>query len=290
MEPQVPAVDAPGAALDLSSGDPGAAVTGLVMVAVALSLWPLCAHLVGRLLPERRVFFARWGFSHVALVLAVFYGARFVVVPLVGAMAAAGYSPVLAALCGGVLVFGVVTAAIFWLALKLDPDGLASLGLRSGGLLRAGAAGLLSYAVLIPGVLGLGVFWPWAMRLLELEYAPQEVAVALAQMGRAELLLAVPLAVVAVPFFEEVVFRGFLQPLLVQNLGDRGGVVATSALFGLLHGASASLPIFGLSLILGGVMLRTQRLLAPFLIHVLHNGLMVLLLLGSEAVRDTMLN
>jgi membrane protease YdiL (CAAX protease family) len=65
-------------------------------------------------------------------------------------------------------------------------------------------------------------------------------------------------------------------------------VVATSAVFGLLHGPSASLPIFGLSLILGGVMLRTQRLLAPCLIHMLHNGLMVFLLLGSDALRDTL--
>jgi membrane protease YdiL (CAAX protease family) len=195
---------------------------------------------------------------------------------------------VLATLCGGVLIFGVVTASIFWLALRLDPDGLASLGLRGDGLARAGAAGLLSYVMLIPGVLGLMIFWPFAMRFLELEYAPQDVAVGLLEMSPFELALAVPLAVLVVPFFEEVVFRGFLQPLLVQNLGDRGGVVATSAVFGLLHGPSASLPIFGLSLILGGVMLRTQRLLAPCLIHMLHNGLMVFLLLGSDALRDTL--
>lgn len=289
MEPQAPSVDAPGAALDLWQGAAGSAVTGLVMVAAALALWPLCAFLVLRLVPGRRVFFARWGFSHVALVLVVFYVAARLIAPLVGGLVGVGYPPVLASLCGGVLIFGVVTATIFWLALKLDPDGLASLGLRGGGLARASAAGLLSYVLLLPGVLGLGLFWPWAMRFLELEYSPQEVAMGLLEMSAGELALAVPMAVLVVPFLEEVVFRGFLQPLLVQNLGDRGGVVATSAVFGLLHGQSASLPIFGLSLILGGVMLRTQRLLAPCLVHMLHNGLMVFLLLGSEAMRDTLL-
>jgi len=84
--------------------------------------------------------------------------------------------------------------------------------------------------------------------------------------------------VAVIPLFEEVMFRGFLQPLLVQNLGDRGGVALTSFVFALLHGASSILPIFGLSLVLGGIMLRTQRLAAPWAVHALHNGLMLVLL------------
>ncbi len=42
-----------------------------------------------------------------------------------------------------------------------------------------------------------------------------------------------------------------------------------------LHGPSAFLPIFGLSLVLGAVMLRTQRLVAAWGIHALHNGIQV---------------
>ena len=85
------------------------------------------------------------------------------------------------------------------------------------------------------------------------------------------------------PLLEEVLFRGFLQPLLVQNFRDKGGIVLTSALFAVMHGTSAFLPIFGLSLILGAVMLRTQRLTAVWAIHALHNGLQVALLLSLES-------
>ena len=86
--------------------------------------------------------------------------------------------------------------------------------------------------------------------------------------------------IVVLPFFEELIFRGFLQPLLVQNLGDRGGVFLTSLVFALPHGDSAFLPIFGLALLLGSLKLRTQRLSAPFAVHALHNAI-VFALLGS---------
>jgi membrane protease YdiL (CAAX protease family) len=48
----------------------------------------------------------------------------------------------------------------------------------------------------------------------------------------------IPMAIfgtTAAPLFEELAFRGFLQPLLVRNLGAIGGVVLAAALFGGLH-------------------------------------------------------
>ena len=41
----------------------------------------------------------------------------------------------------------------------------------------------------------------------------------------------------------------------------------------MLHDPSAFLPIFALSLLLGAIMLRTQRLLAVWVVHGLHNAL-----------------
>ena len=43
------------------------------------------------------------------------------------------------------------------------------------------------------------------------------------------------LAVVAAPLFEELVFRGFLQPLLSRTFGVVAGVLVTAVLFGSLH-------------------------------------------------------
>lgn len=38
------------------------------------------------------------------------------------------------------------------------------------------------------------------------------------------------------PIFEELIFRGFAQPLFVRSLGLAGGLLATAAPFALLHG------------------------------------------------------
>jgi hypothetical protein len=48
----------------------------------------------------------------------------------------------------------------------------------------------------------------------------------------------IPLAIFGVtigPLFEELVFRGFLQPLLARTLGAAGGIVAANVPFGILH-------------------------------------------------------
>ncbi|HXE11925.1 MAG TPA: type II CAAX endopeptidase family protein [Bryobacteraceae bacterium] len=42
-------------------------------------------------------------------------------------------------------------------------------------------------------------------------------------------------AILLGPFFEELVFRGFIQPLLARDLGNAAGILITAAVFGLLH-------------------------------------------------------
>lgn len=42
------------------------------------------------------------------------------------------------------------------------------------------------------------------------------------------------------PLAEEVIFRGFLQPLLSRDLGIAAGILITAAVFGLLHGPEYS--------------------------------------------------
>ena len=86
------------------------------------------------------------------------------------------------------------------------------------------------------------------------------------------------LVILVLPFFEELIFRGFLQPLFVQNLGDRGGVFLASLVFAVLHGDSAFLPIFCLALLLGSLKLRTQSLASCFAVHALHNAVVFLTL------------
>lgn len=272
-------VEADAVAEVVVAGGAAAALAGLVLVLGGAALTPVAVGFSRWLSPGRNVFFARWGFSHVALVALFLTGAVLFFSVLAAPLRELGAVDVTLGLVATVLAMGATCALIGWFALKLDPDGIRSLGLWRGGSGRAIAAGVLSYALTLPAVLGLGLAWPWLMELLELTYEPQAVAVGMLELQGPELVLGIVLAVALIPLFEEVVFRGFLQPLLVQNLGDRGGVAATSFVFALLHGTSSLLPIFGLSLVLGGIMQRTQRLVAPWAVHALHNGLMLALLL-----------
>lgn len=53
--------------------------------------------------------------------------------------------------------------------------------------------------------------------------------------GRGALILLAIFGTTAAPLFEELAFRGFLQPLLVRSLGTLVGICLTAALFGALH-------------------------------------------------------
>ena len=44
------------------------------------------------------------------------------------------------------------------------------------------------------------------------------------------------------PICEEIVFRGFLQPLLVRSLGAVPGILLAAAAFGLMHFRSTATP------------------------------------------------
>ena len=129
------------------------------------------------------------------------------------------------------------------------------------------------------------LIWPWALTEVGVGYETQLIVQRFESLPRDQLWVAAVFGVVLLPLFEEVLFRVFLQPLLVQNFSEKGGVLLTSLAFAALHGTSAFLPIFGLSLLLGGVMLRTQRLTAVWLVHALHNGITTAALF-SEAGKE----
>lgn len=251
------------------------AEVGAVLVATALALAPLTVLAVRRIFPGRTIVFARWGFSHVAQLAILGAGLAWLAwLVLPGEPVEEGGSP-LAPLVRAAAILAAACGFIAWAAHRLDPDGLRCLGLRRGRHLSAVVAGVVAYAMSLPGILGLGLLWPWFLVRTGAGFELPEVARTMIALPPQDRPLAIALAVVLMPLLEEIVFRVFLQPLLVQNLSDKLGIVATSLIFAALHGTSAFLPIFGLSLVLGSVMLRTQRLSAVWAIHALHNGLVL---------------
>ncbi len=244
---------------------------GAVLAVVALSLAPLTILVARRIFPGRNVVFARWGFSHLLGVLVL--GAALLSLSQVIWPTHSGSIDIQVELVRMAAVMAAMVALIARFAHQLDPESWRALGLWRGMHARAVATGLAAYVLSLPGIVGLGLMWPWLVRELGVEFKPQELMEGFRALPQERVALVLVFGIVVMPLFEEIVFRVFLQPLLVQNFSEKGGVLLTSALFAALHGESAFLPVFGLSVVLGAVMLRTQRLTAVWAVHALHNAL-----------------
>ncbi|RCJ23372.1 abortive phage infection protein [Nostoc sp. ATCC 43529] len=92
-------------------------------------------------------------------------------------------------------------------------------------------------------------------------------------------------AAIAAPFFEELLFRGFLLPSLTRYLPVWASITISSLLFAIAHlSLSEILPLTALGIVLGVVYTRSRNLLAPILLHSLWNSgtLLSLFVLGSN--------
>ncbi len=80
------------------------------------------------------------------------------------------------------------------------------------------------------------------------------------------------------PLLEELLFRGFLYPVLARRLGMVASTLLTSLAFGLIHGSQLMyawgpvLIIFLVGLVLTMVRAVTKSVAASLLIHVAYNG------------------
>jgi hypothetical protein len=95
----------------------------------------------------------------------------------------------------------------------------------------------------------------------------------------------------AAPVAEELAFRGFLQPLLVRNLGAVAGIALAAVLFGGLHyseyGASwrSALLVALAGAAFGCVRYWTGSTAAAAIMHASFNGLQFLALLTAAKSR-----
>ena len=75
------------------------------------------------------------------------------------------------------------------------------------------------------------------------------------------------------PFFEEIIFRGFLYRQLKARAGSVGAAIVSAAAFSAVHLSPGTLvPLFGLGLLLAAVTERSGGLLPAMLLHGLWNG------------------
>lgn len=245
----------------------------LVFVATGLVAAPLAAAFLRWRVPSDRVFFARWGFTHVGAVLLAGVLAGF---GLQAAVSLGGLelSNLFVSIAATAVLLGAACAVAGTYAHRLHPEKLAALGWRFDR--RAGRALLPAvggYVLLVPTLFGVGVLWAELAPRLGVEFEVQHVLAQAAGLTGGQRVVGLLLMAGLVPLLEEWLFRGFLQPLLVQNLRETGGIAVTSLVFAALHGPSAFLPVFCLALYLGWVQLQSHRLVAAWAVHAAHNAL-----------------
>lgn len=96
------------------------------------------------------------------------------------------------------------------------------------------------------------------------------------------------MAVTLAPFFEELLFRGFLQPVLTRSMGVIAGVVLTAALFGSLHAPEYSFAwqyAVAVSLVgvaLGWLRVRSNSIIPCTVLHGAYNSVFVIALVVSK--------
>jgi membrane protease YdiL (CAAX protease family) len=266
------------------------ALLGAVLAAGSLAISLRVWNVVRRMLPKAPRHPARWGFVHAVSIVVI---ALFVLVlereiwpPISKVGSSAGSSigssagaddpaatDVVTELFLTCAVTGSVALWILFVARRVDPHGWWALGLRAGGNARSVVAAALMFAFVLPGIWGVGLVWAWVLEHVGAGFQPQRIAADVSKLSAADAGKVLVMGVLVAPLFEEIVFRGFLQGLFVERLGQRAGILLTCLMFGALHGQSAFLPIFCLSLLLCAVMNHTQRLAASFTVHALNNAI-----------------
>ena len=222
------------------------------------------------------------------------------------------------------VILGIIGGAVPFLFMLLGTftrrqRGLETLGFTSRHLKRAFTPALAGILFMLPLVGWAAIFADWLMRKYHIEHPMKhELLTIMDQVPSPLIKILIAFgAVIVAPLFEEFLFRGHLQTLLVRVMGaseparqaargfpiitstgetvpplsndrrDRPllrwlAVIIGSILFALVHHWSIWLPIFVLSLCLGYMYERTGNLWVAILMHAMFNGFSIIINLGSH--------
>jgi len=168
---------------------------------------------------------------------------------------------VIAFAVAGAATYGCMRIA-YW---RLKTQGVPqTIGPRAGRAVALGAAGGVAAAA------AAFVYLQLAAHTSLLENVKESLFT-----GRDGLLWLGALAVVAAPIFEEFIFRGLIFGGLRRLLGLTASVLASAAIFALVHPAASVTPVFGLGIAAALVYEATGILLGPMVVHAVYNAAVI---------------
>ncbi|MEO8019515.1 MAG: CPBP family intramembrane glutamic endopeptidase [Pseudomonadota bacterium] len=196
---------------------------------------------------------------------------------------------------------GLIAVMVFFVAQAVAAAVIIGRGRVTGGavLIAFSIAGAVTYALMrsvyakanttgVPRVLGdsnrpmLGVGGGLVAAAIALIYLFALDATAMLESAKrdgssyASLgLWMVPLAVIAAPIFEEFIFRGLIFGGLRRSFGVWPAVLASAAVFAIVHPVFSIVPVFAMGVCAALVYERTRSLLAPMLVHAVYNATVI---------------
>ena len=264
------------------NGTPLSTLTALVALFALFALYALDLRWLGRMLDRLRRLPREADTRH-GLLLFVAGGAAFVVMlPLlawsVGIPTGDDAPPALVPSLIVQTVAALVGAGVVLLVAARLPDGLAGLGLRRHVGPPAPLVGLAAWIGFLPVFLAVGALSVVVLRALGHEPEPQHYIQTFLDDASARSSVFVWLAIAVInPLAEELAFRGALFGGLRARLPVPVAMFVSAVLFAALHEIDVGLQVFSLGLLLAWTYERSGSLAVPCVIHMLHNGLVLLM-------------
>jgi membrane protease YdiL (CAAX protease family) len=159
----------------------------------------------------------------------------------------------------------------------------AAFGLHPSRFLASIRTGIVAYLGMMPVVFVYMLLFNLLLHTLGQDLGMQEVAEVLA--GDGPLLSRIYMLFIAIalaPVAEELFFRGLLLPTMARKFGLSRAILVTSVLFAAVHPhLPALVPLFVVSVFLCVAYAYTNSIVVPIVMHMLFNGVNILLLLAQ---------
>ena len=176
----------------------------------------------------------------------------------------------------------VVAFYIFYLIRRRYGGTLAALGITSARWVSNVVNGVIAYTGFFPVYLALMLGIGYLLKALGIDPPVQTVVQIFFEEENVPLIIAFSLFIaLAGPFFEEILFRGFIYQAFRKKWPEGWTAVgATSLVFAVMHAHwVAFVPIFFLSVMLCLLYERTRSLVACTTFHMVHNLIALVLML-----------
>lgn len=186
--------------------------------------------------------------------------------------------PNLKPIISAVIIDGLVLFFVSYFVLKKYRQKIDSLGINFKDFFKKIKLGITTYITIVPILVLLIVFLSSLAQ--RLNYQPPLHPLVDIILGEKKIIFLIFLFLlggVIGPTVEEIFFRGFAYPAIKKKTGIVFSIIITATFFAALHqNLFAFLPIFFLGVVLAYVYEKSDSLIPPITIHILHNSLMIM--------------